>query len=115
MLSGVLRVSSDTNLGSGNIKFGNTAELLTTGATFSSGKAIALGNGGGTLASATGATASYGGVISGTGQLNIGDGINQGTRVLKAPNTYSGGTRGRSVKSPAGPARVFTSTTWLTV
>jgi outer membrane autotransporter protein len=92
ILGGVLRVSSDTNLGSGNIKFGNNAELLTTGASFSSGKAIALGNGGGTLASATGATATYGGVISGTGQLNIGDGINQGTIVLNAANTYSGGT-----------------------
>src|SRR5260370_40366492 len=102
MLSGVLRVSSDTNLGSGNIKFGNTAELLTTGATFSSGKAIALGNGGGTLASATGATATYGGVISGTGQLNIGDGINQGTIVLNAPNTYSGGENALAGKIQAG-------------
>ena len=92
ILGGVLSVSSDTNLGSGNINFGNNAELLTTGASFSSGKAIALGNGGGTLASANGATATYGGVISGTGPLNIGDGINQGTIVLNAPNTYSGGT-----------------------
>jgi outer membrane autotransporter protein len=92
IFGGVLSVNSDTNLGTGIIKFGNNAELLTTGATFSSGKAIALGNGGGTLASVTGATATYGGVISGTGPLNIGDGINQGTIVLNAPNTYSGGT-----------------------
>jgi fibronectin-binding autotransporter adhesin len=92
ILGGVLSVSSDINLGSGNIGIGNNAELLTTGATFSSGKAIALGDGGGTLASATGATATYGGVISGTGSLSIGDGVNQGTVVLNAANTYSGGT-----------------------
>jgi fibronectin-binding autotransporter adhesin len=92
ILGGVLSVSSDTNLGSGNIQIGNNAELLTTGASFSSGKAIALGIGGGTLASVTGATATYGGVISGTNPLSIGDGINQGTVVLNAANTYSGGT-----------------------
>jgi outer membrane autotransporter protein len=92
ILGGVLSVSSDINLGSGNIRIGSNAELLTTGATFSSGKAIALGDGGGTLASATGATATYGGVISGTGPLSIGDGINKGTVVLNAANTYSGGT-----------------------
>src|SRR5260370_1697157 len=111
MLSGVLRVSSDTNLGSGNIKFGNTAELLTSGAAFSSGKAIGLGNGGGTLASATGATATYGGVISGTGPLSIGDGINQGTVVLNAAYTYTGGTTVLAGTLQAGSAGGFVSNT----
>src|SRR6202020_1871615 len=76
---GKLGVASDTNLGTGNIAIANQAELLTTGASFSSGKAIALGNGGGTLASAP-------------GPLNIGDGINQGSILLNAANAYSGGT-----------------------
>jgi outer membrane autotransporter protein len=92
IFGGVLSVSSDTNLGTGNINIGNDAELLTTGASFTSGKAIVLSNGGGTLASKTGATATYGGVISGTGPLTIGDGTNQGAIVLNAPNTYNGGT-----------------------
>ena len=115
ILGGVLSVSNDTNLGSGNIKFGNNAELLTTGATFSSGKAIALGNGGGTLASATGATATYGGVISGTGSLSIGDGINQGTVVLNAANTYSGGTIVLAGRLQAGSAGGFVNNTAYTV
>ena len=92
ILGGVLSVSSDTNLGTGSISIGNNAELLTTGAIFSSGKSITLVNGGGMLASANGAVATYTGVISGTGPLTIGDGINQGTIFLSAPNTYSGGT-----------------------
>ena len=115
ILGGVLSVSSDTDLGSGNIKFGNGAELLTTGATFSSGKAIALGSGGGTLASATGATATYGGVISGTGSLSIGDGINQGTVVLNAANTYSGGTIVLAGTLQAGSAGGFVNNTAYTV
>jgi outer membrane autotransporter protein len=92
VLGGVLSVSSDTNLGTGDIHIANGAELLTTGTSFDSGKAVALGNGGGTLASAEGGTASYGGVISGTGPLKIGDEINLGTIVLRGANTYSGGT-----------------------
>ena len=115
IFGGVLSVSSDTNLGTGNINIGNNAELLTTGATFSSGKAIALGNGGGTLASATGATATYGGVISGTGPLSIGDGINQGTVVLNAANTYSGGTIVLAGTLQAGSAGGFVSNTAYTV
>jgi outer membrane autotransporter protein len=115
IFGGVLSVSSDANLGTGNINIGNNAELLTTGATFSSGKAIALGNGGGTLASATGATATYGGVISGTGPLSIGDGINQGTVVLNAANTYSGGTIVLAGTLQAGSAGGFVSNTAYTV
>ena len=92
ILGGAISVSSDTNLGTGNISIGNHGELLTTGATFTTGKTIALGTGGGTLASANGTTATYGGVISGSGPLTIGDGINQGTIILSATNVYNGGT-----------------------
>ncbi len=91
-LGGVLSLSSDANLGTGTIHLGNDAELLTTGANFSSGKTVFLANGGGTVAGANGTTATYTGVISGTGPFNIGDGINQGTVVLSAANTNSGGT-----------------------
>ena len=92
IVGGVLSVSSDSNLGTGGITISNNAELLTTGALFASTKAITLGTGGGTLASATGTTAAYGSVISGFGRLSIGDAINNGTIVLSAANTYSGGT-----------------------
>ena len=93
ILGGVLSVTSDANLGTGNLAIGNNAELLTTGASFVSSKAITLlGTGGGTLASASGLTATYGGVIGGIGPLNIGDGIASGTIILNGLNTYSGGT-----------------------
>jgi YVTN family beta-propeller protein/autotransporter-associated beta strand protein len=92
ILGGVLNVVNDTNLGSGNITIGNQAELLTSGPNFSSGKTIILSNGGGTLASVNGATAIYGGTIGGSGPLVIGDGLNQGTIILKGVNTYAGGT-----------------------
>jgi outer membrane autotransporter protein len=92
ILGGTISVSSDTNLGTGDLSIGNHGELLTTGATFTTGKTITLGTSGGTLASANGTTAIYGGVISGSGPLTIGDGINLGTIVLNALNTYSGGT-----------------------
>jgi outer membrane autotransporter protein len=91
ILGGAIRVSSDINLGTGNINISNNGELLTTGAAFISGKTIALGAGGGTLASANSTTATYGGVVSGS-QLTIGDGVNQGTIILSAANTYNGGT-----------------------
>jgi YVTN family beta-propeller protein/autotransporter-associated beta strand protein len=93
ILGGVLSVTSDANLGTGALAIGNNAELLTTGASFVSGKAITLlGTGGGTLASASGLTATYEGVIGGTGPLNIGDEIAPGTIILNGLNTYSGGT-----------------------
>jgi YVTN family beta-propeller protein/autotransporter-associated beta strand protein len=93
ILGGVLSVTSDANLGTGDLAIGNNAELLTTGASFVSSKAITLlGTGGGTLASASGLTATYGGVIGGIGPLNIGDGIASGTIILNGLNTYSGGT-----------------------
>jgi outer membrane autotransporter protein len=92
ILGGVVSVTSDANLGTGNLAIGNNAELLTTGASFVSGKAINLGPGGGTLASASGLTATYGSVIGGVGPFNIGDGTASGTIILNGLNTYSGGT-----------------------
>ena len=92
ILGGVLSVSADTNLGTGSINMFNSAELLTTGVIFISGKAIALSSGGGKLASLTGAFAKYGGDISGSGALSVGDTSNAGTILLTGDNTYSGGT-----------------------
>jgi len=93
LVGGILSVTSDSNLGTGNIGISNNAELLTTGPFFVSTKEIALGTGGGTLASVTGAIAQYEGVISGSGPLTVGDTSNAGTIILSGSNTYSGGTR----------------------
>jgi len=84
--------TSDLNLGTGNIEIGNNAELLTTGTSFTSGKAIALVSGGGTLANASSTTAVYGGVISGTGGLVIGGRDQSRDDSPHGANTYSGGT-----------------------
>ncbi len=88
---GVLSVSTDSNLGTGNINISNNAELLNTGSLTSS-KAITLGNGGGTIASATNTIAEFSGLIDGSGPLRIGDASNTGKIILTADNTYSGGT-----------------------
>ncbi len=92
VLGGVLSVSADGNLGNptGGITL-EGGELLTTADGFSSARAVTIGPG--SLAAATGTTATYTGVISGNGGLQIGDGANTGTVVLGGgANTYTGGT-----------------------
>ena len=91
-----LQVASDTNLGSGGLAF-EGGELLTTASNFSTNKSVYLYNGGyfyngGTLAAATGTTATYNGSITGFGQLVVGDGANNGTVVLTNANSYFFGT-----------------------
>ncbi len=44
-----------------------------------------------TLAAVTGTTATYTGVISGDGNLTVGDGTHTGTIVLTGNNIYTGG------------------------
>ena len=89
----VLSVADDTNLGasSGGITL-QSGELLTTGATFSSARAInlSLALSDDTLAAATSTTATYTGIVSGGGGLTVGDGTNTGTVVLTGTNTYGG-------------------------
>ena len=91
----VLSVADDTNLGasSGGITL-QSGELLTTGATFSSARAInlSLALSDDTLAAATSTTATYTGIVSGGGGLTVGDGTNTGTVVLTGTNTYGGNT-----------------------
>ncbi|HEY0791272.1 MAG TPA: autotransporter domain-containing protein [Chthoniobacterales bacterium] len=104
----VLSVDTDAELGdpSGGIVLKLGGELLTT-ANFTSARSVSLNPsvnlGGGivtpsipsspnTLAAAAGTTATYTGVVSGTGGLWIGDGDDFGTVVLTAVNTYTGGT-----------------------
>ena len=98
---GILSVAADTNLGSGPISISNNAELLTTGAAFSSSKTLALGTLGGTVASATGTTATYSGALSGTTTFNVGDATNTGTVILTNANNVAG-----SVNVNAGTLRL---------
>ncbi len=94
---GTLSVDKDAELGSFSVGAGGVTlqngELLTTGAAFSSARAINLIQipGDDTLAAATGTTATYTGVVSGAGGLTVGDGTNTGTVVLTGTNTYSFG------------------------
>jgi outer membrane autotransporter protein len=92
LTGGTLSAAADANLGRGDVQINNNATLLTTNSSFSSGKSIFLGVGGGTLASVTGMTARYEGRILGSGGLKIGNGIDLGEIVLSGPNAYSGGT-----------------------
>ena len=105
-----LSVDTDAELGdpSGGIILKSGGELLTT-ANFTSARSVSLNPvslGAGIvtpdgpilvapniLAAATNSTATYTGVVFGTGGLTIGDGTNNGTVVLAhGANTYFGGT-----------------------
>jgi fibronectin-binding autotransporter adhesin len=89
-----LSVDSDAELGnaSGGITL-QGGELLTTATAFSSARAINLGaaDSNDILAAVTSKTATYTGVISGGGDLTVGDGTHTGTVVLTGNNTYTGG------------------------
>ena len=88
-----LSVASDPMLG--NTSGGLTirgGEFLTTGKMFSSARLIGVGPGADIIATATGTTASYSGVLSGVGTLVVGDSTHAGTVVLAANNTYGGDT-----------------------
>src|SRR6202030_1571461 len=69
-------------------------ELLTTGAAFTTSRAVVVNTASGLdiLAASTGTTATYSGLISGGGGLVIGDPGDTGTVVLTGANTYTGGT-----------------------
>ena len=93
---GVLSVASDTNLGAANVGLVLNGGELETSADFATPRAIALVanlQGADILAAANNTTATYTGLISGTGGLSVGDGDNTGTVVLtNVNNSYSGGT-----------------------
>jgi fibronectin-binding autotransporter adhesin len=92
---GTLSVDTDTELGATGVEITlEGGELLTTADGFNSGRAIevSVGEGDDILAAATGTMATYTGVLSGTGNLVVGDGTHTGTIVLAGNNTYSGGT-----------------------
>src|ERR1700736_1240327 len=69
-------------------------ELLTTGAAFTTSRAVVVNTASGLdiVAASTGTTATYSGVISGGGGLVVGDPGDTGTVVLTGANTYTGGT-----------------------
>ncbi|MDR2838854.1 MAG: autotransporter domain-containing protein [Azonexus sp.] len=89
--NGVLRVSSDANLGdaAGALSFSGVGTLSTT-ASFATARTITLDAGGGIFNPARDTTLTLTGVISGSGKLTQ-SGFN-GKLVLTADNHYSGGT-----------------------
>jgi outer membrane autotransporter protein len=104
---GILSVNSDAVLGSAStgIILKSGGELLTT-ANFTSPRTVSLNpeedniviattlatSQPNILAAATNTTATYTGVVFGTGGLIVGDGTQAGTIVLSGTNTYTGGT-----------------------
>ena len=91
---GTLEVSSQNNIGFGNLTLNGGEFLTSTGTTMGEDVALTAGTTN-TLATVAGTTTIYSGTISDSttaGALTIGDGTNTGTIVLSGANTYSGGT-----------------------
>ncbi|MCG3101632.1 autotransporter-associated beta strand repeat-containing protein, partial [Enterobacter sp. DRP3] len=89
----VLEVSSDSNLGAaaGVLSLGDVSTLGTlniTGA-FNGSRNVAISLGGGNINVSPGVTATFNGVVSGSGALNL---TGTGTMVLNGANTWSGTT-----------------------
>lgn len=85
---GTLQVSADANLGdtSGSLTISGSSSILVTTASFSSGRAVILGNG--FIRPDDGTTLTLSGVLSGTLLRKSGG----GTLVLTGTNTYTGTT-----------------------
>jgi fibronectin-binding autotransporter adhesin len=91
----ILSVASDLALGNPSSKITlQTGELVTTSNVFNSARSIVvtLPYGYHALAAATGTVATYSGIVSGAGFLQVGDGTNKGTVVLSGANTYQSET-----------------------
>ncbi|SEE58064.1 autotransporter-associated beta strand repeat-containing protein [Rhizobiales bacterium GAS188] len=87
--SGTVSVSADNNLGDAAGALGMAGGTLQTTASFTTGRSITLGIGGGGFAPASGTTLTASGAIGGIGGLTVSD---AGTLVLSGANTYQGGT-----------------------
>jgi fibronectin-binding autotransporter adhesin len=87
VLSGVLSISSDTNLGAGGGAINLNGGTLENTAAFTTTRNIAVGNNGGALQTDDDLTVT--GVISGSGALTK---LGSGTLVLTGANAYTGGT-----------------------
>ncbi len=112
---GIVSVASDSNLGTAGISLSNNAELLTTGAAFSSSKTLSLGTLGGTVAGATGTTATYSGAVSGSSVFNIGDATHTGTVILSGTNIYTAVTKVNAGTLQAGSLSAFSASSDFTV
>lgn len=86
---GRIAVASDASLGASSTGLTFTGGGLEATATLASGRAVTLGQGGGTFTADAGTTLTLSGVVGGTGSLTK-DGA--GTLSLTGLNTYSGGT-----------------------
>ena len=95
--NGTVSVDNDAELGATTGVIGGITvqggELLTTGAGFTTARAVVVNTGApDILTAATGTTATYTGVVSGPGPLVVGDVTHKGTLVFTGNNSYLGGT-----------------------
>src|SRR5271165_4117837 len=87
---GILAVDSDSNLGTGALRFNEgTLEGLAAGGGITSSKAVTLNAGGGTFSADAGTNSTLSGAIGGAGSFTKNG---SGTLTLTGANTYSGGT-----------------------
>lgn len=107
--NGILKISADNNLGTGNITF-NGGTLQTT-ATFSTSKTITL-TGAGTISVDPTFTLTCAGLISGNGSLTK---IDTGTLILSAANSYIGATNINAGILRAGIVNALSTSTAVTV
>jgi len=86
---GTVQIASDANLGAAAGAIGFDQGTLRTTADIDTSRAITLNAGGGTLATAAGTQLTVNGAIGGSGALSKSE---DGTAILTANNSYTGGT-----------------------
>ncbi len=114
---GVLAVSSDSNLGTGSLKFaGGTLEVLAGNGGITSSKAIVLRAEGGTILADAGTTSTFSGAISnGISEIGAFTKNGVGTLILSGNNTYSGVTTLSAGTLLAGSTTALSSSSAFTV
>jgi autotransporter-associated beta strand protein len=117
--AGTLKIATDSNLGAVPGSFAGSALTLSGGTlrttatmTLSSNRGIFLNGNGGTLETDPGTTLTYGGVVSGTGNLIK---AGTGTLVLTSSNQHSGTTTVQAGTLANGAAHAFSSVSDMAV
>ena len=112
---GILSVAAGTNLGSGGISLSNAAELLSTGAAFSSSQTLVAGYRRGNNCQLDGNNATYSGAVNGNTAFNVGITGSAGTVILSGTNTYTASTMVNAGTLQAGSTTALSANSDFTV